>query len=197
MTEYQSFYGSCRLGAFTFTFVSSVSSSVALSFCPLLSSLASQRYFLESLTLVDCVFFPLLRKIKSLAKSFYLENGSLPWKRLQVHFTMFILLHMCTCMHAQHGLQPARILCLWDFLGKNTAEDCHFLLQSIFLTQRWNLSFLNLLHYRKIRLPLNPWSLLPAKARGNHSSTSAVNLVQFLEAKPRKMWEIFSMNKDN
>ena len=104
MTEYQSFYGSCRLGAFTFTFVSSVSSSVALSFCPLLSSLASQRYFLESLTLVDCVFFPSLRKIKSLAKSFYLENGSLPWKRLQVHFTMFILLHMCTCMHAQHGL---------------------------------------------------------------------------------------------
>ena len=36
--------------------------------------------------------------------AFYLENGSLPWKRLQVHFTMFILLHMCTCMHAQHGL---------------------------------------------------------------------------------------------
>ena len=28
-----------------------------------------------------------------------------------------------------HGLQPARLLCLWDFPGKNTGVSCHFLLQ--------------------------------------------------------------------
>ena len=26
-----------------------------------------------------------------------------------------------------HGLQPARLLCSWDFSGKNTGVGCHFL----------------------------------------------------------------------
>ena len=26
-----------------------------------------------------------------------------------------------------HGLQPARLLCFWDFSGKNTGVGCHFL----------------------------------------------------------------------
>ena len=29
-----------------------------------------------------------------------------------------------------HGLQPTRLLCPWDFPGKNTGVGCHFLLQS-------------------------------------------------------------------
>ena len=28
-----------------------------------------------------------------------------------------------------HGLQPARLLCPWNFPGKNTEVSCHFLLQ--------------------------------------------------------------------
>ena len=28
-----------------------------------------------------------------------------------------------------HGLQPLRLLCPWDFPGKNTGVGCHFLLQ--------------------------------------------------------------------
>ena len=32
-------------------------------------------------------------------------------------------------------LQPIRLLCPWDFPGKNTGMDCHFLLQGIFPTQ--------------------------------------------------------------
>ena len=28
-----------------------------------------------------------------------------------------------------HGLYPARLLCPWNFPGKNTGVDCHFLLQ--------------------------------------------------------------------
>ena len=37
-----------------------------------------------------------------------------------------------------HGLQPVRLLSPWDFLGKNTGVDCHFLLQGIFLSQGSN-----------------------------------------------------------
>ena len=37
-----------------------------------------------------------------------------------------------------HGLQPARLLCPWDFSGKNTEVSCHFLLQEIFPTQGLN-----------------------------------------------------------
>ena len=32
-----------------------------------------------------------------------------------------------------HG--PTRLLCQWDFPGKNTGVGCHFLLQGIILTQ--------------------------------------------------------------
>ena len=28
-----------------------------------------------------------------------------------------------------HGLQPSRLLCLWDFPGKSTGVGCHYLLQ--------------------------------------------------------------------
>ena len=34
-----------------------------------------------------------------------------------------------------YGLQPARLLCPWDFPGKNTEVGCHFLLQGNFPTQ--------------------------------------------------------------
>ena len=37
-----------------------------------------------------------------------------------------------------YRLQPARLLCLWDFPGKNTGVDCHAFLQGIFLTQGLN-----------------------------------------------------------
>ena len=37
-----------------------------------------------------------------------------------------------------HGLQPTRLLHLWDFPGKSTGVGCHCLLQEIFLTQGLN-----------------------------------------------------------
>ena len=37
-----------------------------------------------------------------------------------------------------HALKAARLLCPWDFPGKNTRMGCHFLLQGIFLTQGLN-----------------------------------------------------------
>ena len=55
-----------------------------------------------------------------------------------------------------YRLQPARLLCPGNFPGENTAAECHFLLQGIFLTQGSNLSFLHLLHLQADSLPLEP-----------------------------------------
>ena len=49
-----------------------------------------------------------------------------------------------------HGLQPARLLCPWNFSGTNTGVGCHFPLQGIFPTQRLHLSLLHLLHWQLI-----------------------------------------------
>ena len=38
----------------------------------------------------------------------------------------------------RHGLEPARLLCPWDFPGKNIGVGCRDLLQGIFLTQGSN-----------------------------------------------------------
>ena len=54
-----------------------------------------------------------------------------------------------------HGLQPARLLCPWDFPGKKTGVGCHFLLQGIFPTQVSNLSLLCFLHWQVGSLPLS------------------------------------------
>ena len=53
-----------------------------------------------------------------------------------------------------HGLYTTKLLCPWDFPGKNTGVGCHFLLQGIFLTQGSNLSLLHLLHWQAGSLPL-------------------------------------------
>ena len=43
-----------------------------------------------------------------------------------------------------HGLYPSKILCPWNFPGKNTGAGCHFLLQGIFPTQGLKLHLLDL-----------------------------------------------------
>ena len=55
-----------------------------------------------------------------------------------------------------YGLQPARLLCPWDYSGKNTRVGCHALLQGIFLTQVSNFHLLFLLHWQVDSLPLAP-----------------------------------------
>ena len=59
-------------------------------------------------------------------------------------YALFCLLSLYTCMHTQwlncvwlfatHRLQPARLLCPWDFPGKNTGVYCHFLLHPLLLS---------------------------------------------------------------
>ena len=45
---------------------------------------------------------------------------------------------VCACMHSQsyltlqtNGLQPAKLLCPWNFTGKKTGECCHFKSKSV------------------------------------------------------------------
>ena len=43
---------------------------------------------------------------------------------------------MCACSVMSnslrpHGLEPTRLLCPWDFPGKNTGVGCHFLLLTL------------------------------------------------------------------
>ena len=45
-----------------------------------------------------------------------------------------------------HGLQPARLVCPWNFPCKNTGVGCYFLLQGIFLTQGLNPGLLHCRH---------------------------------------------------
>ena len=60
---------------------------------------------------------------------------------------------ICACVLSHvHGLQPTRILCPWNFPGKNTRVGCHFLLQGIFLTQGSNP---HVLHQQVDSLPLS------------------------------------------
>ena len=45
---------------------------------------------------------------------------------------------LCPTLGDPRGLQPARLLCPSDFPGKDTGMVCHFPLQGIFPTQRFN-----------------------------------------------------------
>ena len=54
-----------------------------------------------------------------------------------------------------HGLLPTRLLCPWNFPGKNTERGCRFLFQGIFSTQGSNPHLLHLLHWQADSSPLN------------------------------------------
>ena len=68
---------------------------------------------------------------------------------------------MCLCAQLYPALcdpvdyKPTRLLCPWDFWGKNTGVGCHFLLQGLFLTQRSNPCLLCPLHCKWTFYPMN------------------------------------------
>ena len=72
------------------------------------------------------------------------------------------------------GLQPTRLLCPWDFPGKDTGVGCHFLPQGIFPTQGSNSG---LLQCRQILYWLSykgsPWLLI---VKGNESEVAQLCL---------------------
>ena len=64
---------------------------------------------------------------------------------LQFHIQFSPIPASCVCVQScltlsqPYGPQPARLLCQWDYPGKNTGVGCHFLLQGLFPIQRSNL----------------------------------------------------------
>ena len=69
---------------------------------------------------------------------------------------LLLLLHCWVPMVTlrPHRLWPARLLCPWNFPGKNTGVGCHFLLQGIFPAEKLNPCLLCLLHWQVNTLPL-------------------------------------------
>ena len=85
------------------------------------------------------------------------RKGLLSWLNYQGSVEGYV--YVCSVMSDSlqpHGLQPSRLLCPWNFPGKNTGAGCHFLFQGIFLTQGSNLSLLHLLQWQADSLPLVP-----------------------------------------
>ena len=76
------------------------------------------------------------------------ENNKYQW--LVSSHPSKVLLTMCACSVLSNPVTPYTIThkarCPWDSPGENTGVSCHFLLQGIFLTQRWNSHLLHLLH---------------------------------------------------
>ena len=66
----------------------------------------------------------------------FLLAGLIPWSLRNV-ISRVLVTQLCPTLWP-HGLQPTRLLCLWNSPGKNTRVDCHALLQGIFLSQGWN-----------------------------------------------------------
>ena len=102
------------------------------------------------------VFFPFSRL------SITQENIQILGRKISLSLLFLLSTGMCVISQScptrcrPHGLWSSRLLCPWDFSGKNAGVGCHFLLQKIFLTQALNLHLLSLLHCRWIFLPPVP-----------------------------------------
>ena len=97
---------------------------------------------------------------------------------------LVFLCSMCVCVLSRsvvtyslrpHGLQPARLLCPWNF-NKNTGVGCQFLLQGIFLIQGSNPSLRYLLHWQADSLPLSHLRSPSAKHTLNFSLKPSITL---------------------
>ena len=61
------------------------------------------------------------------------DGESKAWSRKSIKGEVLVA-QLCPTL-GPHRLQPTRLLCPWDFPGKDTGVGCHFLLQGIFPTQ--------------------------------------------------------------
>ena len=85
---------------------------------------------------------------------------------------MSVLSHLVMSSSLQpHGLWPTRIICPWNFPGKNIGVDYHLLHQGIFPTQGSKMHLLGLLHWQVDSLPLCTWEALKV-----HCNTVTLNL---------------------
>ena len=97
----------------------------------------------------------------------------LPGESKMFHLTIVqVCMLSCIRLLVTPGLWPARLLCPWNFSGKNTGVGCHFLLQGIFPSQGTNPG---LPHCRWILYQLNHKGS-PAGSDGKASACNAGDL---------------------
>ena len=85
-----------------------------------------------------------------------------------------------------YGLQPARLLCPWNFPGKNTRAGCHFLLQGIFPTKGLNPSLLHVLYWQADSLLSEPpGKLFLTEGTAKSASHWGVGWVRLTQWKPQ------------
>ena len=102
-------------------------------------------------------------------------------------------------------LQSTRLLCLWNFLGKDTIVDCHFLLQGIFPTQganvcllHWQVDSLLLSHHQShiytlvqllshVQLFLTPRTAIPQASLSFSISLSLLKLMSIESGMPSNL----------
>ena len=77
------------------------------------------------------------------------------FKRLK-NSCCWLVTKSCPPLLQPHGLQPTRLLCPWNFPGKNTGMGCQLLLQGIFPTQGLKQHLLHLLHWQADSLSTEP-----------------------------------------
>ena len=99
---------------------------------------ASLFIWLSSLTLY--VFFFSVWPVRPLIIEFR-PHPNLGWLHLKI---LVWIIFTCVCHSVvsnsswPHGLQPTRLLCPWDYPGKNTGVGSHLLLRGMFLIQGSN-----------------------------------------------------------
>ena len=83
------------------------------------------------------------------------KEGKKGGRKKEVRCVCVCVSTVCVCVCSvvsdtlrPQGLQLARLLCPWNFPGKNTGVGCYFLLQGIFPTQGSNPHLLNLLQWQ-------------------------------------------------
>ena len=75
------------------------------------------------------------------------------------------------------GLYPTRLLCPWDFPGKNTGVGCHFLLWGLFLTQGSNP---HSLHWQVDSLLLSHWGSLSTHSRASVKHVGLMKIMAYI-----------------
>ena len=92
-------------------------------------------------------------------------------------YSKVVQLHTCACSvtsvmsKSLRPYWPARLLCPWDSLGKNTGVDCPAFLQGVFPSQGLNPNLLCLQHCRQI---LHCWANWETPYTYIHSSITTI-----------------------
>ena len=112
-----------------------------------------------------------VKLVLTVCRDWYLANlYSLKVKVAELYLTL---------CHTMDWMKAVRLLCPWNFPGKNTGVSCHFLLQGIFLTKDLNLCLFCLLCWQAGSLPVNHLGLLSVSTQSMYVTFENVYFYQW------------------